>query len=899
MAGELAFELFSKLTLDTSEFDKGLDKARGTAESGGSRIGSVLSTGLKAAGVALAAASTAVVAFGKSSVDTGMEFDKAMSQVAATMGVTVGELSESVGTADTSFGHFEGNLREFAQFLGENTAFSATQAAEALNYMALAGYDTQESMDMLPSVLSLAAAGNFDLARASDMVTDTQTAFGISAERTAQMVDEMAKAASTGNTSVEQLGDAFLVVGGLAQELNGGFVTLADGTTASVDGVQELEIALTAMANAGVKGSEAGTHMRNMLLKLSSPTKEGKEAFEKLGVSVFDSTGKMRSMKDIFGDLDTALSRLTQQQKIEAISDIFNVRDVASAEAILNAVGQDWDSIGEAILNAKGAADQMAATQLDNLAGDITLFKSALESAKIAISDSLKPTLRDFVQFGTSSVQQLAKAFREDGLQGALNALGPIIEQGIGLIFSKLPAVLNAAVALLEAFVNGIITNLPQLIPAAIQLVQQLTKSIVENLPMLLDATVEIMLAIADGLIQALPDLIPAIVQIVLTIVEKLTDPDTVTKLLDAALRINLALAEGLIKSIPEILKAIPQIILNIVQSLLQGREQLRETGREWIAKMKEGFTEKFSDFYTSASEFASNALETVKKVWNLAKAVGSLLVTVIKNGITAKKNELIKSAGDMATKASDSIKTKWQNAKTLGSNLIAGLRNGIADKASDMNTAISKLGENIGNYWKKFGEASKTYGAAILAGLVNGIASKVSSVYDVYKRIVNNIVESVREVIDKARSWGSGLMTSFVNGMVEKFNSLVDKLRQMGQAVKDYLHFTQPDKGPLSGPNGFESYAPDMMKTFAKGITDNADLVTSAISRSFDFGDQIAGFSDGAVVRRGSAQSVGGGVRNMTTILQLDRYTLGRVVYELYNEEQQRVGVKLAGGIA
>ena len=147
MAGSV-FDLFAKLSLDSTEYENGLNRARGHAESGGSKIGAAISGGIKAAGVALAAAGTAVVAFGKSSVDAGMQFDVAMSQVAATMGMTVDELTQGVGTADTSFGHFEGNLREFAQFLGANTAFSATQAAEALNYMALAGYSTQESMDM-------------------------------------------------------------------------------------------------------------------------------------------------------------------------------------------------------------------------------------------------------------------------------------------------------------------------------------------------------------------------------------------------------------------------------------------------------------------------------------------------------------------------------------------------------------------------------------------------------------------------------------------------------------------------------------------------------------------------------------------------------------------------------
>ena len=408
------FDLFAKISLDTSAYESALNGAKGKASGFGSTLTNVVGHAVDFVKTSLETAGRATAAFIGESIQTGREFDQAMSQVAATMGTSVGEIE---------------NLRDFAREMGASTAFSATEAAEALNYMALAGYDAETSMSMLPNVLHLAAAGNFDLARASDMVTDTQTAFGISLERTTQMVDEMAKAASTGNTNVEQLGDAFLTVGGLAQELNGGFVTLSDGTQAEVDGLQELEIALTSMANAGIKGSEAGTHMRNMLLKLASPTAEGATRFEALGVRIFDAGGKMRSLKEIFGDLNTALGRLTQQEKLQAISDLFNTRDTAASEALLHAIGEDWDHIGESILDAKGAAEQMAETQLDNLEGDITKFKSALDEAKISISDRLAPTLRDFVQTGTGELGHLAEAFQRNGFRGLFTVIRLDLEQ--------------------------------------------------------------------------------------------------------------------------------------------------------------------------------------------------------------------------------------------------------------------------------------------------------------------------------------------------------------------------------------------------------------------------------------------------------------------------------------
>lgn len=483
-----AFEVFGKLVLDTTSFMNGLASAQ-----------NAISLGIRA----IRQIGTAIGDFAAQSVSTGQEFDKSMSQVYATMGVKAKEMVEYNGETVSSMEA----LRDFAQEMGRTTAFSATQSAEALNYMALAGYDAATSMQMLPNVMNLAAAGGMDLARASDMVTDTQTAFGISLERTAQMVNEMAKASSTGNTSVEQLGDAFLVVGGLTQELNGGMVTLSDGTTQTVDNVQELEIALTAMANAGIKGGEAGTHMRNMLLKLASPSAEGTKQLLKMGVSVFDSAGKMRSLADIMGDLNGELSTMTQKEKIQAISDLFNARDIASAEALLNAVGEDWNSIGESILNAKDAATAMAGTQLDNLAGDITLFKSALEGAKISLSDVLSPTLREFVQFGTDGISKLTAAFTGNGLTGAMNSFGGILADGISMITEKLPMITEAGIALVSALGDGLRENLPAIM-AAINTISTMTiTSMIESFPDFINGGVTIIENIIVGITTSLPNI--------------------------------------------------------------------------------------------------------------------------------------------------------------------------------------------------------------------------------------------------------------------------------------------------------------------------------------------------------------------------------------------------------
>ena len=261
-------ELLVKISADTSGLDKGLDSGLGKIKSGLSKLGSFATK-------AVAGAATAVAGFTAASIKTGMDFDTAMSQVAATMGMTVDQMNSDMETVTVNGETFTGNLTEFAEHMGATTQYTAKQSADALNYMALAGYDTKTAMQMLPNVMNLAAAGAMDLATASDMVTDAQTALGLSIDETNVMVDRMAKTASKSNTSVQQLGDAFLTVGANAKSMGSGLY----------DTTQEASQVLGILADNGIKASEAGTHLRNILLACNPPTDDAAAAWKQLGVS--------------------------------------------------------------------------------------------------------------------------------------------------------------------------------------------------------------------------------------------------------------------------------------------------------------------------------------------------------------------------------------------------------------------------------------------------------------------------------------------------------------------------------------------------------------------------------------------------------------------------------------
>ena len=426
------FELEAVLSLSTSSYEKGLDDAKDKADGFGNSVGSSIGKGLASVGVAAVAATAAIgagmVQLGKDSVETGMAFDEAMSQVAATTGVTMDEFNNTKVAVEG----FNGTLREFALKEGSETVFSATQCAEALNYMALAGYDAQTQAEMLTPLLNLAAAGGMDLAYASDMVTDAQTALGLSIEQTNLMVDQMAKGASTTNTSVSQLGDALLTVGGTAKNMKGG--------------TEEMIQVLGIMADNGIKGAEAGTHLRNMILSLSSPSSDAAAAaIDKLGISLYDSEGKMRDFEDVFLEMQAAMDGMTDEEKTNIISDIFNKTDLKAVNALLNTNAERWAEVEGKLEDCKGAAEQMANTQLDNLSGDVTLLGSAFESLKIGISDQLTPTLRDFVQLTTEGLGSITEGISTGGLEGALAGVDTFLSGALEKVTSLLPPLLEAA----------------------------------------------------------------------------------------------------------------------------------------------------------------------------------------------------------------------------------------------------------------------------------------------------------------------------------------------------------------------------------------------------------------------------------------------------------------------
>lgn len=349
------------------------------------RIGSFSKKAVKRFAAVATAGALLVGGFGLSNtIQTFADFEQGMRNVQAT---TMASEEEMAILTDT------------AKELGKTTAFSAREASEGMNYLAMAGFKTNEIVEAMPGLLDLAAASGTDLGRTADIVSDALTAFGMSAQETTHLADVMAKASSTANTNVELLGESFKYAAAPARA----FGMSAEETTA----------ALAMMANAGIKGSQAGTALRSSLTRLSKPTAESQKWLDKLGVSVADADGNMRPFNDIMGDMRGSMADLTQEQQQQAIASIFGQEAMSGMLAVLNTSTEDFEAYTQSLKDAEGAAAEMADIKLDSLSGQFTILKSAVEGMKIELGERLAPYAKDFVTWFTAKVPDITEKIVE------------------------------------------------------------------------------------------------------------------------------------------------------------------------------------------------------------------------------------------------------------------------------------------------------------------------------------------------------------------------------------------------------------------------------------------------------------------------------------------------------
>lgn len=351
-----------RIGADISNFVQGMNKVHSQMKNVGSKMASVGKTLTKSITVP-------IVGIAGASVKTGMEFEATMSKVSAITGAT---------------GKNFDMLKQQAKDLGAQTAWSAKEASEAMTYLGMAGFNTQQIMATMPSMLDLASASGTDLATTADIVSDALTAFGMKAEESGHLADIMAKASSTANTNVLMLGESYKYCAPIAH---------AFGMSA-----EETSATLAIMANSGIKASQAGTTLRGALTRLAKPTKDVQEWIDKLNLKLTDSKGNMLPFNNILGQMRDKYKNLTKEQQLQATTAIFGKQSMSGMLAVLNTSTEEFEKYTQTLKDSDGTSKKMAETMQNNLKGSITKLKSALEGAGIAISEGLAPVINDVVQ---------------------------------------------------------------------------------------------------------------------------------------------------------------------------------------------------------------------------------------------------------------------------------------------------------------------------------------------------------------------------------------------------------------------------------------------------------------------------------------------------------------------
>lgn len=518
-----AFTLVAKLILDKSSFDASLSGVTGGLNSADNQKAfTVWGQAMgRLAGRAIETAIKASINFAKDFIQTGMEFDAMMSYVQA-----IGQMTDE---------QFQ-DVRERAIELGESTKFTATEVAEAFSYMALAGWDSEEMLAGIDGVLNLAAASGENLGRVSDIVTDALTAFGLEAGDSAHFVDVLAQASANSNTTVAQMGEAFKYI----------------ATTGGVMGytIDDVAVALGLLANNGIKASQAGTSMRQILNTLIAPGKDAAEAMNDLGLSLFEEGTDKRKpllqviseLRDIFAEADFNLEGQSMEEAMKKIDEanawydaamadfekksasmskkeqnamqkdidntyaakldeavhfnetflsklsaIGGLRGISSLFALMMASEEDYAQLVGSVEKSEGAAQTMAETMLDNLKGDITLLQSAMDGLKILVSDEFKGSFRDFVQELTAGVGEMSEAFSQGGLAGMLTNLAGWVIDGVT-----------------ESLSNPNKQQVEDFGTAIGNFIGKVAKQLVTDLPALVGGIVTIGESLAGGLIEGL-----------------------------------------------------------------------------------------------------------------------------------------------------------------------------------------------------------------------------------------------------------------------------------------------------------------------------------------------------------------------------------------------------------
>jgi TP901 family phage tail tape measure protein len=642
-------ELFVTLAIKDTAYKKGLKDAEGNASSSTSKIGGAFKAVGKVAKTAMVAGSAAAVAFTKTSIDAGMNFDTAMSQVAATMGTTVDKI---------------GNVKAKAEEMGRTTKYTATEAAEGMNILAQAGLSADEQISGIGTVLNLASAGAMSLEESASYTAGAVKGFGDSMSNASYYADLMAKGATLANTDVRGLGEAFS--GSAATAKNYG--QAADSVTLS----------LLRLAEQNVTGSEASTALNRAMADLYTPTDDASKALDQLGVSAYKSNGEAKDFNDLVDELNGSLQGMTAEQKNNALATIFTTQGLQAFNKMTASSDATVQKFWKGIQDSSGSAAQQAATQLDNLQGDITLLSSATEGLQLAFYNTFSGTIRGAIKGVTSEVSGLAEAMESGGISGALSKLA----QDAINFSGQLPGLTKIGGDLINGLISSVTQNSGSITTAVSQLLNNLASTISTGLNVFTSVGVNLLTTISSGMTQGIPTFLGQALPMLTQFTESLRS--NAGKLINAGLALIQNIAQGLINSIPVLIAYVPTIITNLAGIINDNAPKIIATGVTIITNLAIGLVRAIPLLIANLPKIIT-AIVSVFTAFNWfslgknivtgiikgVKNLPSLLKTAAKNAVNGFKgafrgNGILSAVKGAFTKIPSAVKSIFTKAVSL-----------------------------------------------------------------------------------------------------------------------------------------------------------------------------------------------------------------------------------------
>ena len=722
---------------------------------------------IEGAGKKLLPVTATVTALDTASVKTAADFEAAMSKVAAVSGATGSDLEA---------------LTKKAREMGSKTKFSASEAAEAMNYMAMAGWKTEDMLSGIEGVMNLAAASGEDLATTSDIVTDALTAFGLSAQDSGHFADVLAAASSNANTNVSMMGETFKYCAPIAGAL--GF------------SVEDTAEAIGLMANAGIKSTQAGTSLRTIMTNLSGEVKICGENIGEVTVATTNADGSMRDLSDILADCRAAFAGLSESEKAAAAESLVGKNAMSGFLALMNAGEGDIAKLSGAIDNCNGAAQSMADTMNNNLEGQLTILKSQLQELAISFGEILLPAVKKivgWVQGFIDVLNSLPDGVKETIVTVALiaAALGPVliiigkIITAVGTIMTIVPKVVGVIKAVKTAFLALNATMLANPIVLIIAAIAALVAAFIylwNN---------------CDEFRQFWIDLWESVKEIAVAVWE--------------------ALKEFFVAAW-EFIKTTAETVWNALAGFFTG--------------LWEGIKNTFTTVVNAISNFLSTMWNTIKSaaetIWNAI----STFFTVIWNGIKTVVTTVVTAISTFLTTAWNTIKTVITTVlnaiKAVFSTVWNAIKNVVTTVVNGIKNTITTVWNGIKNTVTTVVNAIKTAVTTAFSAMWNGIKNTISGIYNTIKNGFANAVNFIKNLASSAFSWGADIINGIVNGIKSCIGKVKDAVCSVADTIKSFLHFSVPDEGPLTE---YESWMPDFMSGLAKGIEKSKGMVKDAVS--------------------------------------------------------------------